>query len=151
MRAKNIPRSWNRMTVSGLREAIVLLHVPSITLVSGLLGLLLDPNCDAPVNWSKFSERPQRQLATGAHVLWGEAEDTRILQPEEALEHLIVSLQYKTRLLKRWNQAFNHGAWQGENDVNWHQGIYRYLLRYKGKKTHHYKHSQHWNTYPKIQ
>lgn len=59
----------NWATATGLREATVLLHVRSIGLVPGLLGLLLDPHYEAPANWNKFSERPQRHLTAGAHAL----------------------------------------------------------------------------------
>lgn len=118
MRVNSISGFGNSSTASGQREAIVLLHAQSITLLSGLLGLLLEPHYEASVKWNYFREKPQRYLVAGAHALWGEAEDTGIVQPEESFgapnSKFPVS---KSKLLKRWSQTFYQGAW-GENNVN---------------------------------
>lgn len=150
MTAKSILGFGNKSTAGGLREATVLLHAWSIPLVSALLGLLLDALYEASVKWSKFSERPQRHLVAGAHVLWGEAEDTGIVQPGRSFgapnSEFPIS---KRRSLKRWSQAFHQHAW-GENNVNWNQGSYKYVLD-KGKKKYTMMIIQYRNTCPEIQ
>lgn len=69
MRANSILGFGNRSTASGLREAkFCFVHDPLLWYLDYWVYFWIS-YYEASVNWSKFSERPQRHLAAGAHAL----------------------------------------------------------------------------------